>query len=275
MDGLVRWQVTFAWDGSNYLGWQRQAGGRSLQELIENAVGAALNLPAPPHVKASGRTDAGVHALAQVVSFMAPADRSPASVVASINHHLPIDVAALSANIAPPGFDPRHWARRKLYRYRLLNRETRCPFRHNHTWRWRAHLDEGRMDEAAKLLIGRHDFSAFRASRCGARHPFRTLVSAEVFRKEDEVQLEFVGNGFLRHQVRIMVGTLLEIGQHRKPPEWAAEVLNSRDRAQAGRTAPASGLWLVWVQYGDGPDRPEQGGQGDDLNEEELVNEED
>lgn len=260
MSQRFTWRVTLAWNGAAYVGWQRQPTGRSLQEVVEDAVARALGTE-EVRVTASGRTDAGVHALAQVVSFQSPVDRAPDALVAALNANLPRDVAALDAILAPDAFDARRWVRRKLYRYRVLNRRPRCPFREGLAWHWRAPLDVGAMAEAAAHLVGRHDFSSFRAQGCGARHPVRTLEQATVARVDDEVHLEFTGNGFLRHQVRIMTGTLVDVGQCRQAPSAVAGILAARRRSAAGRTAPAHGLWLVRVDYGDGP---RAGGEDED-----------
>lgn len=259
----ARWRLTLAWDGRRYQGWQWQPGGGSIQEVVEQALGRSFGLDAPIRATASGRTDAGVHALAQVVGFQAPAPRSPRSMVAALNQQLPDDIAAIDAAPAPPDFDPRRWTRRKLYRYRILNRHARCPFRAGQVWRWGGPLDAEAMAEGARALVGRHDFTSFRAVGCSAAHAVRNIESAEVRRVDDEIQVEFVGNGFLRHQVRIMVGALMEVGLKRQPPTWVADVLAGRDRSRAGRTAPAEGLWLVRVELGDGP-RSGAGDEGDD-----------
>lgn len=246
------WRLRLAWRGTDYVGWQRQPNGRSIQEVVEEAVVRALG-GEQVRVTASGRTDAGVHALSQFVSFRAETARSPEALVAALNHALPRDIAALEAAVAPPDFDVRRWVRRKLYRYRVLHRPTRCPFREGLAWHWRGPLDLDAMDAAARLLEGRHDFSSFRAQGCGAAHPNRLIERARVSAVDDEVHLEFTGNGFLRHQVRIMSGTLMEVGQGRRSVDDFATLLAARSRERAGRTAPAEGLWLVSVELGDGP----------------------
>ncbi len=252
-EGEERWCLRVAWDGSAYVGWQRQPNGRSIQSTVEEALerlsgGRRL-------ASASGRTDAGVHARAQVVSVDLPSGWKPARVMGGLNHHLPRDIVCLSAERAPDAFDPRRWVDRKRYRYRVLARRPRCPFRDGHTWLVRFPLDVESMSAAAGSLPGRHDFSAFRARGCSAAHPVRTLNSAEVLRADEELHLDFVGNGFLRHQVRIMVGTLVEVGAGRMPASTGSELLSRGDRAEAGPTAPSQGLWLMEVELADGPKR--------------------
>lgn len=266
MDEAACWRLTMAWRGDAYVGWQRQPGGLSLQELVERAASLALGGELV-RVTATGRTDAGVHALAQVVSFRAQTPRSPYELVSAMNHGLPRDVVVLDAALAPPDFDVRRWVRRKLYRYRVLNRRIRCPFREGQALQWREPLDVTRMDAGARLLEGRHDFTSFRASGCGALHAVRTLEQARVRAVDDEIWLEFTGNGFLRHQVRIMTGTLMDVGRGLHEPEHVGVVLAARRRKDAGRTAPAHGLWLVRVELGEGPrigaeEGPEEDDQG-------------
>jgi len=252
MDGGRHYKLTLAWRGTAYVGWQRQPNGLSLQGVVEDAASAALG-GEEVRVTASGRTDAGVHALAQVASLKAMTAREPRALLAAMNWHLPLDVAVTGVSVAPDGFDVRRWVLRKLYRYRVLNRVARCPFREDQTWRWRGRLDVDAMHAAARALEGRHDFSGFRAEGCGAHHPVRLIERASVLRRDDEIHFEFVGNGFLRHQVRIMTGTLMEVGMRRFAPEHIADVLARRDRKLAGKTAPPEGLWLVHVEHGDGP----------------------
>ncbi len=270
-DRLTCWRLTLAWNGAAYVGWQRQSGGRSLQEVVEDAVSRAFG-GEEVRVTASGRTDAGVHALAQVLAFRARATRQPGELLNALNHGLPRDICALDVAVVPDHFDVRRWVLRKLYRYRVLNRHVRCPFREGIALHWRARLDVAAMDAAAQALVGRHDFTSFRARGCGALHPVRKIEEAAVRAVDDEVWLEFTGNGFLRHQVRIMSGTLMEVGQGRFPPEHVGEVLEARQREQAGRTLPAHGLWLVRVELGDGPRVPSEQpteAQRDELSEEE------
>jgi len=238
------WRLSLAWDGTAYAGWQRQPNGMAIQEVVERALGVLFHGD-PIDARAAGRTDAGVHAALQWVAFDPPAAIERRRLVASMNGLLPGDIACLDAVPVPLGYSPREAVARKHYRYRVLNRAERCPFRQRFTWHLRTALDVDAMARGAVHLVGRHDFSAFRAAGCGARTTVRTIERADVWRDGDEVQLDFVGDAFLRYQVRIMVGTLLDIGLGRKRPDDVREILASLDRARAGRTAGPQGLWLM------------------------------
>ena len=256
-EGLIagRWMLRMAWEGAGYVGWQRQPDGPSIQSVLEAAVGKLCGTEAVA-VRATGRTDAGVHAREQVVAVDLPVARSRAQVRDGLNHFLPHDIVCLDAQPAPPDFVPRRWVRHKRYRYRILSRPSPCPFRHGRVWHLRQPLDRVAMSLGAAALVGRHDFSSFRARGCSAINPVRTLGGAAVREEGDELVLDFVGHGFLRHQVRIMTGTLVEVGEGRRPAASIASVLAARTRSAAGRTAPAHGLWLDEVRMGDGPHRP-------------------
>lgn len=243
---MTRWRIELAWDGREFLGWQRQPRGRTIQQVVEEALEQVL-AGEQVRVEATGRTDAGVHCLQQVAAFDCAAERSPRGLVGGLNHHLPGDVACLAAEEAPAAFDPRRWTRRKTYRYRVLTRWARCPLRQGRVLHLGRPLELGAMQRAAEVLVGRHDMASFQARGCSASHTVRTIEELELRRVDDELQLDIVGHGFLRHQVRIVAGTLLEVGLGRQPPEWVARVLAARDRAQAGPTLPAHGLWLVAV----------------------------
>lgn len=247
----TRWRITVEYDGTRFCGWQIQPGQRSVQGTIEEAVQALFGHHT--HVAASGRTDAGVHALAQVAAFTTPVVRTARSVCGGLNDHLPDDIGCVDATEAPLEFDPRRWVIRKRYRYTWLDRPSRSPLRRSQSWHVRRPLDEEVMHMASQRMLGQHDFTAFRAARCQASHPVRTLEEIAVHREGELVHLDIVGNGFLRHMVRIVAGTLTEVGHGRQPPEWIDGVIASRDRAAGGRTAPPQGLCLVSVTYGDGP----------------------
>lgn len=246
-----RWRATLQHHGRDFVGWQVQPEGRSVQAVLEAALEAFCGAAVTAH--ASGRTDAGVHALGQVVHFDLPVRRSAASVRDGLNAHLPDDVAVIDAAPVPADFDARRWVLRKRYRYAWLDRRARSPLLADRAWHLGRALDVDAMTAAAAALVGRHDFSAFRAAGCGAAHAERLIQDVAVAREGELVVLDVVGNGFLRHMVRIVAGTLTDVGLGRRPPGWVAEVLAGRDRALAGKTAPAHGLTLVEVTYGDGP----------------------
>ena len=274
MDGSPqRWRLDLCWDGRAYMGWQRQPHGPSVQAAVEEALQRVLG-GRGARVEASGRTDAGVHALHQVAAFDSPVPRQPAALVRGLNHHLPADIACLAACLAPPGFDPRRWTRGKLYRYRILQRGPRCPFRHGQVLHYPQALDLQAMVEAARCLPGTHDMRSFQAMGCGAQQTVRRLSAARVNRVEDELQIELQGHGFLRHMVRIVAGSLVEVGRGAQAPGWLGQVLAARDRAAAGPTLAAHGLWLVEVDCPMVP-RPisplgeESGDQAGDDSEEE------
>ncbi len=248
----TRWSLTIAWDGTPFRGWQRQPGGNTIQQIVEDALAPILGGESVV-VTASGRTDAGVHALAQVISFEAHAHRTPRSILRGLNTKLPPEIVALSARAVPRAYNPRRWTRRKMYRYRVLNRSVRCPHRRGQTWFQRRPLDVTAMAQASAALVGTHDFTSFRAAGCTAAHPIRLLESAAVHAVDDEVHVEFIGRGFLRYQVRNMVGTLIQVGHGSRAPDSIPVLLAARDRKRAGVTAPAHGLWLVWVEVGDAP----------------------
>ena len=252
--GIQTWCATLAWRGDAYAGWQVQPNAPTVQAMVQDAVGKLCGLNHPIPVAATGRTDAGVHAEMQLVGFQIPVTRTAKQVMAGINFHTPNDIVCLAVQPMPSDFRPRHWTKQKLYRYRILNRLPPCPFRAGLVWHIKPPLDASMMASEVPVLVGRHDFSAFRAAGCAAASPVRWIQDARlVVVGDDEIHIEFEGHGFLRHQVRIMVGTLVEVGLGKRPPSSVAEALASADRMLAGATAPAHGLTLVRVTLGDGP----------------------
>jgi tRNA pseudouridine38-40 synthase len=248
------WAATLAWRGTAYAGWQLQPDVRTIQAEVEVALGALCGATGPLPVQATGRTDSGVHAEAQIVAFRLPVPRKPFQVVAGINRHTPDDIVCLSATMMPDDFSPRGWTKQKLYRYRILNRVSGCPFRSPFVWHVKRPLNVGAMQEAMPHLVGQHDFTSFRAARCSANTPIRTINGGQILIKEaDELHIEFVGHGFLRHHIRIMVGTLARVGHGNFKPEQVLSIREARDRSKAGPTAPAQGLTLVSVELLDGP----------------------
>jgi tRNA pseudouridine38-40 synthase len=231
------------------VGWQRQASGVSIQGLLEDALGELDGRPVP--VTGAGRTDAGAHARGQVASVTIGRAMTPASLLRAINARLPPAVRVIAAAEAPPTFHARFDAKSKLYRYRIWNREVISPFDRLYAWHLGAPaLDIEAMQRAAAILEGRHDFAAFQASGAASQTTTRTIVRSQIdVEPEGLVRYDVAADGFLRHMVRNMTGTLVEVGRGRRGVDWVAEVLASRDRARAGPTAPAEGLFLLSVDY--------------------------
>jgi tRNA pseudouridine38-40 synthase len=255
---MPHFRIVLAYDGTDYVGWQRQANGVSIQGLIEEALRAIDGRAVA--VAGAGRTDSGVHALGQVASFAIERALSPDAVVRALNAHLPEAIRIMSADEVPPSFHPRFNAIAKTYRYRIWNGEVVSPFERRYAWHVTGALDVDAMSAAARLVEGDHDFAAFQATGSDVATTERKVTSSLVARPFESLGIEgskdkplivyeITGPGFLRHMVRTVVGTLVEVGRGRQPVEWMAAVLASRDRAAAGPTAPAAGLFLVRVDY--------------------------
>jgi tRNA pseudouridine38-40 synthase len=242
----MRWRIRLEYDGSAFAGWQLQSNATTVQSAVEDALQRLLGHPA--RVSAAGRTDT-VHAEWQIACFDTEVERSAKAVRDGLNAHLPPTVACVDAERVPDGFDPRHAPHTKTYRYTWLVRSARSPLRAGRVWLVRPPLRVDAMHEAVQHVVGTHDFRTFRAVGCTATHTIRTVRSAEVRASGDEVHLRIRGTGFLRHSVRILAGTLYDVGRGTKPPGWIAEVLAGRDRTRAGRTAPAEGLVLERIDY--------------------------
>jgi tRNA pseudouridine38-40 synthase len=243
----VNIKVVLEYDGSGFAGWQQQAHGRTVEVELKRAL---REITGQEHkVYAAGRTDAGAHAEGQVVSFQTDGRIKPYRLVAALNARLPADVAVLSAEEVPDAFHARYAARWRRYRYRYLDRPSRPALERGRCWQLRGPLDVDAMSQAAKALVGKHDWTSY----CSASEPpvgrVREMRSARVLRRGDIVELELVAEGFLRGLARSIAGALAEVGRGRRPPEWVGEVLRARDRRQASRTAPAGGLTLMEVIY--------------------------
>ena len=245
---MPTFKVTLAYDGTDFVGWQRQAEGVSIQGVLEDALREFDRSDVP--VTGAGRTDAGVHALGQVAGFTLARDFASEIVVRALNAKLPETVRVLSAEEAPASFHARFDARSKTYRYRIWNGDVLTPFERRYAWHVPAALDVDAMDAAARLLEGTHDFAAFQAGGSDVATTVRTIGQSTI-RHSPSAMIEYdvTANGFLRHMVRAIVGTLVEIGRGRRPPGWMRDVLASRDRSAAGRTSPARGLFLERVEY--------------------------
>lgn len=262
------WRMTVEYDGRAFNGWQRQPGVVTVQETLEQAL-TRLFGGERITVHGSGRTDAGVHALGQVASFRALAPRDPERMRLGLNTLLPPELSCVDLQHAADDFHARFSARGKKYRYLVLHRRDRSPFWAGRAWNQRVPIEWGAVDEGLAQLVGRHDFSAFRGAGCTASSPVRTIWRAERVPDGDLVALEFEGEGFLRYQVRRMVGTLVEIGRGRRPASDISALLASGRRDLAGRTAPPEGLYLVRAWYDDVPwpasERPRTDPADDDL----------
>jgi tRNA pseudouridine38-40 synthase len=245
---LITWALEVEYDGTPFMGWQRQKHGLAIQQVMEEA-GAKLCGGVLPAATASGRTDAGVHALGQIVQMDLP-DFSPSRLREALNYHFkPHPVVVLRAAPAPVGWNARFSALWRSYRYIISNRPAFAALELNRVWHVKHRLDEAAMQRAANALLGHHDFSSFRASACQAKSPLRTLDSLTVRRAGDHLILEAKARSFLHHQVRNMVGSLKMVGEGAWPESRVAEVLLAKNRAVAGPTAPAEGLYFVSVGY--------------------------
>jgi tRNA pseudouridine38-40 synthase len=235
------------YDGAGYCGWQRQAHARSVQAVVERAL--SLVADQPVQVSCAGRTDAGVHATWQVIHFDTDARRSERSWMLGANANLPDDVRLVQVRPVDDGFHARFSARARSYRYVILNRDVPgALLRQRVAWERRP-LNEADMQRAARYLVGEHDFSSFRAVACQAKSPVRTVHQLDVVRSGDMLYLDVQANAFLHHMVRNIAGVLLTVGRGERPADWVDKVLQHRDRARGGVTAPASGLYLVGVSY--------------------------
>ena len=246
---MPRYALRLEYDGAPFCGWQRQDGLLSIQSVLEEAA-AHLNGGEVPLVTAAGRTDAGVHAEAQVAHLDLATDLPPERVREALNFHTrPHPLAITGAAIVAPDWSARFSAIGRAYRYRILNRAARPALEWGRVWHVKKRLDAAAMHEAAQGLLGRHDFSAYRAASCQAKSPLRTLDRLDVTRLGDGIEIIAEARSFLHHQVRNMVGTLVEVGYGRRPASWPRSVLLGADRAKAGQTAPPEGLVLTGVKY--------------------------
>jgi len=241
-------KLVLEYDGTRYVGWQVQPNGPSVQAEVERAL-ATLH-KAPRRVTAAGRTDAGVHARGQVVSFPEERPLPLAAYVKGMNALLPDDVAVRSAALLPDGFDARRSARGKRYRYTIENLETRAPLGRLQAWQLFGPLDVAAMHAAAQHLVGRHDFAAFQAADCASEHAVRDVFRLDVLGEAGgRIEVVVEATAFVKHMVRNFVGTLVEVGQGKREAASIPALVASRDRKQAGRTAPPQGLCLEEVFY--------------------------
>jgi tRNA pseudouridine38-40 synthase len=244
-------KLTLAYEGTEYVGWQRQTNGISVQERVEEAflplMGAGVERP--PTVAGASRTDAGVHALGQVASVNVGFAIAASAVQRALNVRLPPDIRVIGIVDATPGFHARHHAIGKSYRYRIATTPVLSPFDRRWVWHAPGTYDLDAMRRAAARLVGRHDFASFQARGASVRATVRTVERLEVREGPGELTVEIEGDGFLRHMVRAVVGTLVEVGGGLRPVDSIDAMVRARDRQAAGPTAPAQGLTLVSVRY--------------------------
>ena len=239
--------VGLEYDGTEYSGWQIQAHAPTVQGTLNAAISRVA--AEPIDCVGAGRTDAGVHAEAQVAHFDTSATRRPREWVLGTNSNLPDDICVLWAADVPGDFSARYSALERGYRYRILNRPVRSALERDRAWWVRQPLELSAMATAAEAFLGEHDFSAFRAAACQAQSPLREIRCVDVSREGEIVTVHIEANAFLHHMVRNIVGTLVRVGMGEASPDSIPELLAGRDRKRAGMTAPAAGLSLVSVRY--------------------------
>lgn len=245
---MPRYKLILEYDGRPFVGWQRQENGLSVQAVLEAAAQAFCGAETTAH--AAGRTDAGVHALAMPVHIDLPRAYPAETVRDALNHHLqPNPAAVLAAEIAPDNFHARFSAIARHYLYRIVNRRAPLTIERGKAWRISGHVDEMSMREAAQPLIGRHDFSTFRAAPCQAASPIKTLTEITVERCGEVIAIRFSAPSFLQHQVRSIVGTLAQVGLGRWRPQQVGRALKQCDRAACGPVAPSHGLYFIKADY--------------------------
>ena len=245
---MPRYKLTIEYDGTPFVGWQAQDNGASVQGVLADAIAALAGERVT--VSGAGRTDAGVHALGQVAHVDLTKAWDNDTVRDASNFHLrPQPVAVLSAEQVAADFDARFSARKRHYLYRIVNRRADLTLDQSRVWRVPRPLDAGAMHEAAQLLVGRHDFTTFRAAECQAKSPIKTLDRLDVTREGDEIRIAASARSFLHYQVRSMVGSLVHVGEGKWHPADLGKALAARDRTACGQVAPPHGLYLVRVQY--------------------------
>ena len=247
----MRLALIIEYEGTRYRGFQRQANAPTIQSELERAIRRFTGEFA--RVKAAGRTDAGVHALGQVIAFDTVSAHSPSTAIGALNYYLPDDIAVKAAFQAPDDFDPRRSARRRTYRYRILNSAAPSPLARRFVCHIRQPLDVLRMQAAAKMFIGAHDFRRFAARQPGKPNSVRCVSRVALERSGDTITFEVAANAFLHHQVRRMAGALADIGRGRLSPDDLRTMIDNERTDKVAHSLPPQGLCLVSVEYPDFP----------------------
>jgi len=243
----MRIALGIEYEGTAYLGWQRQTEGSTVQGCVEQALSRIADHPVA--VVCAGRTDTGVHATGQVAHFDTSSRRTSQNWVRGSNANLPDDIRVQWAVEIPDSFHARFSASQRHYRYIILNRPVASALLGKRTCPEHSCLDTASMAAAGRQLVGEHDFSSFRAAACQAKSPVRTIYALDVHRSGDFIYLDVRANAFLHHMVRCIAGVLIAVGRGEQPPAWVGEVLAARDRTVSGFNATAAGLYLVAVRY--------------------------
>ena len=244
---MISFKILLEYDGTRYSGWQEQKNARTVMGEIRKAAQEVLGERL--EMQGAGRTDAGVHALGQVASFRTDRTWAPTDWTRALNAVLPEDISVRSTELMPDSFHAQHAACGKLYEYRILNRPERPTIERRYVWHVYRPLDDASMRQAASTLIGSHDFSSFEGALSDNEDPICHLQQLSVAREGDHLVIQAYANRFLKQMARAIVGTLVEVGHAKRPPNSLADILAAKDRTAAGRTAPPQGLFLVRVDY--------------------------
>jgi tRNA pseudouridine38-40 synthase len=245
---MQRYKITIEYNGTSFVGWQRQAIGPSIQEVIENALFKMSGSEITLH--GAGRTDAGVHATGQAAHFDLRKEFPVDEIMGALNHHIkPHLISILSVDVVPEDFHARFSAVSRSYVYKIINRKAPLALELNKAWHIKENLDVDAMQKAAQFMLGKHDFTSFRSTQCQAKSPVRTIEEIRLVRTSELIEMHIKAPSFLHNQVRIVMGNLRKVGNGTFAPEYIKEILEAKDRTKAAETAPPDGLYLVEVKY--------------------------